>query len=288
MRGGSQSQLMRASDGAFYVVKFQNNPQHIRVLANEFIAGRLAKLLGLPVPEVRIIEVSDWLVGHTPEMRINRGNQPVPCSSGRQLASFYSSGELDGGASDYLPESLLAEVENLGDFARMLVFDKWTSNEDGRQAIFRKLRGKRRYRATFIDHGYCFGGGTWGFNDSPRGGVFASTMVYRQVRGWRDFEPVLERAAHTDIDQLWSCATGLPEEWYEGDRSGLERLIEGLSRRRSGLHDLIDHVRRSSRAPFPDWQDEVRLVVPGAAEIDRCRVIAEQPPKPAAGAAEGG
>jgi hypothetical protein len=24
MRGGSQSQLMRASDGAFYIVKFQN------------------------------------------------------------------------------------------------------------------------------------------------------------------------------------------------------------------------------------------------------------------------
>lgn len=30
MRGGSQSQLMRASDGHFYITKFQGNPQHTR------------------------------------------------------------------------------------------------------------------------------------------------------------------------------------------------------------------------------------------------------------------
>ncbi len=34
MRGGAQSHLMLGSDGHLYVVKFQNNPPHIRVLAN--------------------------------------------------------------------------------------------------------------------------------------------------------------------------------------------------------------------------------------------------------------
>jgi hypothetical protein len=34
MRGGAQSHLMRSSDGHYYVVKFQNNPQHRRVLLN--------------------------------------------------------------------------------------------------------------------------------------------------------------------------------------------------------------------------------------------------------------
>jgi hypothetical protein len=41
LRGGAQSHLLRASDGASYVTKFQNNPQHIRVLANEMLATRL-------------------------------------------------------------------------------------------------------------------------------------------------------------------------------------------------------------------------------------------------------
>jgi hypothetical protein len=34
MRGGAQSHLMRCSNQAYYVVKFQNNPQGLRILAN--------------------------------------------------------------------------------------------------------------------------------------------------------------------------------------------------------------------------------------------------------------
>ena len=50
MRGGAQSHLMLGADGNAWVVKFQNNPQHIRVLANELIATRLAAAVGLTVP----------------------------------------------------------------------------------------------------------------------------------------------------------------------------------------------------------------------------------------------
>ena len=71
MRGGSQSQLMRASDGNFYITKFQGNPQHTRVLANEFLASRLGLYLGLPMPEVAVIYVSDWLIENTPELRFD-------------------------------------------------------------------------------------------------------------------------------------------------------------------------------------------------------------------------
>ena len=39
MRGGAQSHLIEADDGRFYIVKFQNNPQHRRILVNEWIAG---------------------------------------------------------------------------------------------------------------------------------------------------------------------------------------------------------------------------------------------------------
>ena len=52
LRGGAQSHLLRASDGTWYVTKFQNNPQHIRVLANEMLATRLGSALGLPMPRV--------------------------------------------------------------------------------------------------------------------------------------------------------------------------------------------------------------------------------------------
>jgi len=56
MRGGAQSHLMRCSDGHFYVVKFQGNPQHTRVLSNEMLATRLAQAAGLPVPATEVVE----------------------------------------------------------------------------------------------------------------------------------------------------------------------------------------------------------------------------------------
>lgn len=262
MRGGAQSHLVRASDGAYYVTKFQNNPQHIRVLANEMIATRMGQMLGLPMPATAVIEVSDWLVSHSPEMRIRLSCASHPCSSGRQLASFYSRGEGDGIFFDYLPGSALASVENLADFARVLVLDKWSCNSDGRQAIFTPTAGprsskgsvQRRYRASFIDQGYCFNAGEWSFPDSPVRGVYANRSVYDGVRGWEDFEPALSRAEQTDAQQLWSCATGLPEEWYEGDRIGLERLVEALCRRRFLIRDLISAFRLSSHDPFPKWK----------------------------------
>ena len=58
MRGGAQSQLMLGADGGLWVVKFRNNPQGERVLANELIATRIAEALGLPVPKRDVMEVA--------------------------------------------------------------------------------------------------------------------------------------------------------------------------------------------------------------------------------------
>jgi hypothetical protein len=151
MRGGSQSQLMRASDGGFYIVKFQNNPQHVRVLANEFLATRLGLWLGLPMPQVAVIEVPEWLIANTPDLRIELAGAATPCSSGPQLASRYVVDPEQDMVFDYLPENLMLEkTRNIQDFASVLAFDKWTGNADGRQVVFSKPVRSRKYTAAFI------------------------------------------------------------------------------------------------------------------------------------------
>lgn len=70
---------MRCDDGHYYVVKFLNNPQHLRVLANEFLATRLAEKAGLPVPITEVVEVGEWLVRHTTELNIQLAHQTIPC-----------------------------------------------------------------------------------------------------------------------------------------------------------------------------------------------------------------
>jgi hypothetical protein len=256
LRGGSQAHLIRASDGACYVTKFQNNPQHVRVLANEMFATRLGLALGLPMARVEVIDVCEWLIANTPDLRIQLAGREIPCQSGLQLASLYVGEESSGLTFDYLPRELLATVRNLGDFARVLVLDKWTCNSDGRQAIFcRKTPRSQGYTATFIDQGYCFNAGEWTFPDSPLRGVYANNCVYEGVTGWEAFEPALTRAEEMHWGAIWQCAADIPEEWYEGDREGLETLVETLHHRRAKIRKLIAEFRSSSRNPFPNWRD---------------------------------
>ena len=255
LRGGAQSHLLKASDGACYVTKFQNNPQHVRVLANEMLATNLGLALGLPMPRVEVIEVSNWLIEHTEGLRIELGGSKIPCRSGKQVGSLFVGCESPGMSFEYLRRELLERVINIEDFPRVLVLDKWTCNGDGRQAIFWKAPRRQRYAATFIDQGYCFNAGEWTFPDSPLRGAYANNCVYERVMGWKAFEPALSRAEEMDAHTIWRCAAEIPEEWYEGDRIGLERLVETLCHRRPTIRKLITEFRRSSRNPFPNWRE---------------------------------
>src|SRR5947209_5158228 len=90
MCGGSQAHLLAASDGNLYITKFQNNPQHVRILASEFLATRLAHSLDLAVPQAEVIAVSDCLIEANPSLRIETAGKIVPCSSGLHLGLRYA------------------------------------------------------------------------------------------------------------------------------------------------------------------------------------------------------
>lgn len=247
---------MRASNSQYYVVKFRNNSQDVRILANEYLGTKLGTLLGLPMPEARVIDVSDWLISNSPELTIESYGMPVPCASGLQFGSRYVADPHHTPVFDYLPEPMLSRVSNQQDFHRMLVFDKWTGNSDGRQAVFVKPHRARSYRAVFIDQGYCFNAGEWNFPDSPLRGIYARDSVYEDVTAWESFEPVLSRVEQIELTDLWKIAREIPEDWYRSDADGLSRLIETLYQRRTLVRELITSFRKSSRNPFPNWKDD--------------------------------
>ncbi len=159
MRGGAQSHLMRCADGHYYVVKFQNNPQHTRVLVNDWLGTRLAEMIGLPVPVPAIVDVHPWLLEHTPELRMELCGQRTMFTPGLSFGSRYVVSPFEGQTYDYLPEEMMSRVRNLRDFAGILALDKWTCNANGRQAAFWKKSRERKLTASFIDQGYCFNAG---------------------------------------------------------------------------------------------------------------------------------
>ena len=263
MRGGAQSQLMLGADGKLWVVKFQNNPQHLRVLANELIATRLAQTAGLTVPSSDVVEVTEWLIANTADMHVEmpRG-QREKYRAGLQFGSQFVGGLMPGQVVDYLPEQQLDEVRNLQEFAGMLALDKWTGNCNGRQAVFDRKPRERKYRATFIDQGYCFNAGEWTFPDTPLRGVYARNQVYAGVTGWMSFEPWLSRMETMEAETLWAIAEIVPPEWYGGDTAVIERLTEQMLVRRGRLRELIGSFRDSNREPFPMWEKKLSVRVP--------------------------
>ena len=253
MRGGAQGHLMLGADGHAWVVKFQNNPQHTRVLANELLATRLAAAAGLATPRAELVEVSSWLIDNTPELEIDHGRTRQRCRPGLHFGSRFVGGLMPGHVVDYLPEDQLLEVKNLAEFAGILALDKWTANANGRQAVFSRAARERRYSAVFIDFGYCFHAGEWRFDDAPLRGVYYRNDVYRFVTGWNSFEPWLSRLETLPADAVWAAAADIPPEWYGGNPDDLEALVERLLARRSRIRDLIEAFARSDRHPFPNW-----------------------------------
>ncbi|HXR98464.1 MAG TPA: HipA family kinase [Terriglobales bacterium] len=252
MRGGAQSHLMRASDDHYYVVKFTNNPQHRRVLANEWLVARLARRMGLPVPEMALVDVAPDVVAGSPGLHFRVAGKVVPCDSGLQFGSRLPTADPHAPIYDYLPEEALELVANLDDFIGMLVLDKWTCNCNGRQVIYCRVAPRRQLKVFMVDQGFCFDGGSWKFPDSPLRGVFSRNRVYNGVRGLDSFEPWLTRVEMFDEASIYAAGEEVPPEWY-GAWDDMQRLLEHLIKRRTIVRDLLLEVKASQRKPFDNW-----------------------------------
>ncbi len=256
MRGGSQPFLMGCDDGQTYVVKFSNNPQHVRILANEMLAGRLAMLIRLPVPGRAIVQVSENLILGTPLLRFETAGQEEQCAAGIHFGSRFPGAPGRTLVVDFLPDRLLRRVTNLASiFLGAYVLDKWTCNCDGRQVVFHRTIDQKgnHYSATLIDQGFCFNDGEWNFPDSPIRSLYPRRLVYEGVRGLQSFEPYLSRVENIEASELEECVRDVPQEWCGGDATRLLQLAERLFERRRRVRQLIIDAKQSSLRPFPNW-----------------------------------
>jgi len=256
MRGASQPWLVRCEDEASYVVKFQNNPQHARVLANEMLASRLARLVGLPAAVPAFVEVSRTLIGSNPHLTVDIGERREPILPGLHFGSRFPGVPSQTLVVDFLPDRLLRRVKDLPSaFVGAFVFDKWTCNCDGRQVIFHRPAGDESsaYSVAMIDHGFCFNDGDWTFPDSPVRGIYPRRLVYEKVTGLKSFEPFLSRIENLTASGLEECAEDIPANWCEPDAGQLARLMEALYARRRTVRQAIIDAKNSSLDPFPNW-----------------------------------
>lgn len=250
MKGSSQPKLMQAADGNLYVVKFQNNPQGVRILANEWLGAALAALLRLPIPPVAVIEIPhDDPILLSECMYFEFGRSKVPCQPGLCFGMQF---RKDG--PSWLPHEVTPEsIENAEDIIGMVVFDKWTSNGDRRQVAILPNNEGSSYRAVMIDQGFCFGGEQWGFHDGAFQGLSSFNRIYERVIGLHDFEPWLTRLEQEiNFEKLRHAAETVPPSWYLFYRDALSELIWQLDQRRAKVRELVRVTLSSAPGLFPN------------------------------------
>ena len=265
MRGGAQAHLLEGEDGAFYVVKFVNNPQHRRILINEWLACAFLRYLQIHVPDTVVIELTSEFIGKNPDLYLSIGARREQVPPGLHFGSRLAVHPDRVAIFDFLPDKLLFKIENRVDFLGALVFDKWVANADSRQAVFFRARAKAwtplkgeaparvGFFAQMIDHGFAFNGPHWEFHDSPIQGLYFRTAVYDEVRSLDSFQPWMAMVENFPIEVVDSAWKEIPRDWMQDDEGPLEDLLERLLKRRSRIATLIHEVQRKRTTAFANW-----------------------------------
>lgn len=266
MRGGAQAHLVEAEDGAFYVVKFLNNPQHRRILVNEWLACSFLRYLQIHVPETALVELTPEFIADSSDMYLSIGSRREAVLPGIHFGSRLAVHPERVAVFDFLPDKLLSKIETRVDFLGTLVFDKWIGNTDSRQAVFFRaraktwtpLRGEAPARVGFfaqmIDHGYAFNGPHWQFQDSELQGLYFRTSVYDAVESLESFQPWLDMVENFPIEMIDAAWKEIPREWLDNDEGELEQMLDRLLKRRSKVAQLLSDIKRKRAAAFPNWR----------------------------------
>lgn len=266
MRGGAQAHLLEAEDGEFYVLKSTNNPQHRRILVNEWLSCAFLRYLQILVPDTALIELTPEFTEAHPDLYLSLGSRREPIPPGIHFGSRLAVHPDRVAIFDFLPDKLLYKLENRVDFLGTLVFDKWAGNADSRQAVFFRARAKHwtplkgdapakiGFFAQMIDHGFAFNGPHWTFQDSPLQGLYFRTSVYDEVRSIDSFQPWLDMVERFPVEVIDSAWKEIPRHWLDGDEDELEQMLETLIKRRLRVSTLIHEVQRKRTSAFANWR----------------------------------
>jgi HipA-like kinase len=138
--GGSLPAIVEADDDGLYVLKFRGAGQGPKALVAELVAGEIGRALGLPVPEIVLVDLDPDLARTEPDPEIQH---LIGASAGLNLAL------------DYLPGAVMfdpvAERPDVDLASSIVWFDAYVTNLDRTARNTNMLTWHRRLH--LIDHG---------------------------------------------------------------------------------------------------------------------------------------
>jgi hypothetical protein len=244
--GGSLPGLVEADDDGLYVVKFRGAAQGPKALVAEVIAGELARAIGLPVPELVLVDIDPSLGGLDGDPWVGELLEKSP---GLNLGLDFLPGSLTfNPRADGRPDPTFA--------ADVVWFDALVTNTDRSPRNPNLLAWHRRI--FLIDHGASlFIHHTWrGADDHARRPLqtIADHVLLPFTGPLADAHERL--APRVTAALLRDLVGALPDAWLAaptsigGPDAQREAYVRYLSTRlaaRTPLVDAIEEVRRAAR-----------------------------------------
>jgi hypothetical protein len=231
--GGSLPAVMEAEDLGTYVVKFRGAGQGRKVLVAEVLVGELARALGLPVPELVLVEVDPVLGRAEPDEEVQ---DLLRASAGLNLGMDFLPGAL---GFDPVVHEVPAQLAS-----QVLWLDAYVGNVDRSWRNPNLLLWHRRLQ--LIDHG-----ATLVFHhDWSRAAAAAGRPYDASGHVLERFATQLpaagdELAGQITPELLHSVAAQVPEQWLS-DEPGFGSAAELRAA-------YVDHFLRRLEAR-PVWQ----------------------------------
>jgi hypothetical protein len=246
--GGSLPGLVEADDDGLYVVKFRGAAQGPRALVAEVIAGEVGRALGLPVPELVLVDVDPAIAGVEPDPWVG---ELLVRSPGINLGLDYLPGSLTfDPRADGRPDANLA--------ANIVWFDALVTNTDRSPRNPNVLSWHRRL--WLIDHGASlFIHHTWFDPDAHARRPLATIASHVMLPYASSLGDAHDRLAPLVTDELLTDVLRLvPDAWLDpvgpaasiGDpdrqRAAYVRYLRLRVAARDALVDSIEEVRHAA------------------------------------------
>jgi len=229
--GGSLPGLMEADDLGTYVVKFIGAGQGRKVLVAEVLAGELARRLGLPVPEIVLVEVDPVLGRSEPDEEVQ---DLLRASPGLNLAMDFLPGAL---GFDPLAHTVDADLAS-----RVLWFDALIGNVDRSWRNPNLLLWHRDLQ--LIDHGASLVfHHSWARAASAAAAPYSAADHVLAPQATRRREAAAGLAPLLTAELLGEVAALVPDPWLR-DEPGFGAPADVRAA-------YVDHLLR--RAAAPGW-----------------------------------
>jgi len=207
--GGSLPAIVEADDDGLYVLKFRGAGQGVKALIAELVSGEIARVLGLPVPEIVFASVHPDLARTEPDPEIHA---LIHDSAGLNLAIDFLPGSV---SYDPVVHTLAPDLSS-----RIVWFDAYVTNVDRTPRNTNMLMWHRQ--PWLIDHGatlYFHHSPGWESDAHRARAAFPAIrehVLLRAATALRDVDA--EMAAKLTVERIDGILSTVPDEWLAGER----------------------------------------------------------------------